>query len=196
MRCLMTRAPHTFRMCKPAVEGKARGRYSADAARANVHGGLEVGAVEDMHLGLVQLDQFEHGGPEGRVSIEVCLAAACQKIEGACPPQTEKRFHRVRFWHDLRYLMSLRNAISNQKYSANLRTLCAAYGSPGTGGGEEHLGLHSEKASPRWGTPRASLQPLGAPGGDITARGVGVTVASVLGRSVGQSLSCHQGSLS
>ena len=40
------------------------------------------------------------------------------------------------------------------------------------GGGEEHLGLHPKKPGPRWGTPRASLQPPRAPGGDITARGV------------------------
>ena len=34
-----------------------------------------------------------------------------------------------------------------------------------------HLGLlHSSGACPRWGTPRASLQPPGAPGGDITVK--------------------------
>ena len=65
--------------------------------------------------------------------------------------------------------------------------VCDVYGSPRTGGGEEHLGLHPKKAGPRWGTPRASLQPPRAQGGDITARGVGVTVVSV-GRSVGRSV--------
>ena len=66
--------------------------------------------------------------------------------------------------------------------------LCNGYGSPGTGGGEEHLGLHPKKAGPRWGTPRASPQPLGAPGGDITARGVGGTVGRSVGRSQGRSV--------
>ena len=33
-----------------------------------------------------------------------------------------------------------------------------------------HLGLHSSGAGPRWGTPRASPQPPGAPGGDITVK--------------------------
>ena len=33
-----------------------------------------------------------------------------------------------------------------------------------------HLGLHSSGAGPRWGTPRASPHPPGAPGGDITVK--------------------------
>ena len=35
--------------------------------------------------------------------------------------------------------------------------------------GFTHLGLHSSGAGPRWGTPRASPQPPGAPGGVIAA---------------------------
>ncbi len=64
---------------------------------------------------------------------------------------------------------------------------CNIYGSPRSGGGEEHLGLHPKKAGPRWGTPRASPQPSGAPGGDITARGCGWYGRSVW-RSVGPSV--------
>ena len=59
------------------------------------------------------------------------------------------------------------------------------YGSPGTGGGEEHLGLHPKKAGPRWGTPRASPQPPGAPGGDITP-GEDITAREVMGGTVGR----------
>ena len=59
-------------------------------------------------------------------------------------------------------------------------TECAIYGSPRTGGSEVHLGHHNKKAGPRCGTPRASPRPPHAPGGDITARGVGV----MAGRSV------------
>ena len=33
-----------------------------------------------------------------------------------------------------------------------------------------HLGLHSSEAGPRCGTPRASLRPPGAPGGDIPVK--------------------------
>ena len=33
-----------------------------------------------------------------------------------------------------------------------------------------HLGLHCGFACPRWGTPRASPQPPGSPGGDITVK--------------------------
>ena len=43
---------------------------------------------------------------------------------------------------------------------------CAGYGSPRTGGGEVHLGQRPKKAGPRWGTPRATPWPPGAPGGD------------------------------
>ena len=65
---------------------------------------------------------------------------------------------------------------------------CDAYGSPRTGGGEVHLGHHPKKAGPRWGTPRVSPPPPDTPGGDITARGVGVTVSRSAGRSVGRSV--------
>jgi hypothetical protein len=40
-------------------------------------------------------------------------------------------------------------------------------GSPQVG---PHLGLHCGFACPRWGTPRASPQPPGSPGGDITVK--------------------------
>ena len=36
--------------------------------------------------------------------------------------------------------------------------------------GFTHLGLHSSGAGPRWGTPRASPPPPGAPGGDIPVK--------------------------
>ena len=36
--------------------------------------------------------------------------------------------------------------------------------------GSADLGLHYDFACPRWGTPRASPPPPGAPGGDITVK--------------------------
>ena len=60
---------------------------------------------------------------------------------------------------------------------------CNGYGSPGTGGGEEHLGHHPKKAGPRWGTPRASPQPPSA----LRAPQVGTSHPEVWVRTVGWS---------
>ena len=111
-----------------------------------------------------------HAAPQAH-HVEALLSAAC---DGACPSAPVRGPHSAR---------SAARATARQPAARCAQHCPLRAAAPQTHRSGEciirggynpqpqvgsHLRLHCSFACPRWGTPRASLQPPGAPGGDIT----------------------------